>query len=340
MPVRGAGYVWANNSTTASYTPPGAYQYNSTSPFTAVNTVARASAGSYSVTFPNLGVRGGTAHVTAYGPTTHRCKVHQLTVIGTAARVWVACRTIAGAPVDTQFTASFTNLTTVDAGRKLGYVLANAPFAASYTPTTIHQANSSGATNTITRSGVGTYTVRMPGLGIAKGHVQVTAYSSGSEYCKVGSWGPSGTAQLISVKCFTTRGVPVDTMYTLTYVEHTNILGLGVCCNPDGNWSAYAWANNPSAASYVPATSYQFADYSDTLGTITRSAVGAYSVKWQGIDLNWGNVQVTAYGSGNATCKVANWNAAAGVQVRCHGVNGLPVDTTFDVAFTGPFVIG
>lgn len=45
----------------------------------------------------------------------------------------------------------------------------------------------------------------------------------------------------------------------------------GPCCTPDGHESAYAWAKNPSAPSCTPATSYQFADFSDTLGSITRS---------------------------------------------------------------------
>lgn len=336
----GGGFVFAHNPTAASYTPYSPYQYNSTSPFAAVNTITRSGVGSYTVRFPGLAVTGGTVHVTAYGSTTHRCKVSSWAPEGTAERVHVLCTTIAGARVDTTFTATFTSIQRVEAGRKLGYVWADNPTAASYTPATPYQANSAGAVNTVTRSAVGTYRVQMPGLGVARGHVQVTAYGGTADHCKTNGWGPTGTAQVIGVKCFTTAGAPVDSRYTLTYVDRTNILGLGVCCNPDGNESAYAWANNPTAASYVPSTSYQFADFTDTAGTITRSGVGAYGVKWDYINLDHGNVQVTAYGSTNTTCKVSGWNTPSGVQVRCFSATGAPADSMFDVAFTGPFVIG
>src|SRR5262245_42166976 len=59
---------------------------------------------------------------------------------------------------------------------QLGYVWANQPSSASYTPSLTYQFNSAGGTNTITRSGVGQYTVHFPGLSTLGGHVQVTAY--------------------------------------------------------------------------------------------------------------------------------------------------------------------
>lgn len=233
--------------------------------------------GYYAVQFPGLGVTGGTVHVTAYGTTTDRCKVQNWGPSGTAQQVYVRCHNHAGTAADTMFTASFTNQTTADAGRILGYVWANNAASASYTPSSTYQANSSGAINTITSSATGTYSVRLPGLGIARGDVQVTAYGSGSERCKVTGWGPSGTSQVIGVKCFTAAGAAADTAYTLTFIDRVNLIGVSVCCSPDGNPSAYAWANQPAAASYTPAPAYQFADFVGNNGTITRSGVGAYS---------------------------------------------------------------
>jgi hypothetical protein len=50
-------------------------------------------------------------------------------------------------------------------------------------------------------------------------------------------------------------------------------------------------------------------------------------------------VEVTAYGWGPEYCSIAWWNSG-GIQVRCFAPGGAPADSYFDVAFTGPFVIG
>lgn len=103
------------------------------------------------------------------------------------------------------------------AGRT-GYVWANNPTSASYTPSTTYSHNSSGGTITITRSSIGRYAVRFAGLGgsgTAGGHVQVTAYGGGSETAKVANWGSSGTDFIVNVRCFNSSGTPVDTRYTV-----------------------------------------------------------------------------------------------------------------------------
>ncbi len=42
--------------------------------------------------------------------------------------------------------------------------------------------------------------------------------------------------------------------------------------------------------------------------------------------LNAGKVQVTAYGSGNAQCKVTGWGSTS-ADVLCFAPNGAPADT-------------
>jgi hypothetical protein len=76
------------------------------------------------------------------------------------------------------------------------YLWAEQPTAPSYTPAPGYQFNSSGATNTLVRTGVGAYTALLPNLGTAAGTVHVTAYGTGSEACKVASWGPSSVASV------------------------------------------------------------------------------------------------------------------------------------------------
>jgi hypothetical protein len=157
------------------------------------------------------------------------------------------------------------------------------------------------------------------------------------ERCKVVSWRPILTEQDITVSCNTSNGTPVDTKFTLTYARDGNVLGEPVCCFPDGNPTAYAWADQPTAASYTPNPLYQFTGFAQQI-TISRLATGSYAV--QGLDfLNDGNVQVTAYGNNSAQCKVNFWSPAAGIRVLCFR-SGSPIDTRFDVSFVGPFTVG
>jgi hypothetical protein len=333
---RGSAFVWANQPSSANYLPSPAYQWNSRHSFTAVNTITRSGVGSYTVRLPDLGAVSGTVLVTAYGPTANNCKVLSWGPSGTAQLVNIRCFTATGVLADTRFTMSYANQTGV-VGSDLAYVWADQPTAASYVPSQPYQANSSSATNRIQRLGTGSYLVKLPNLGRSAGHVQVTAYGPGPERCKVVSWGPIGTEQDIKVLCNTRNGTPVDTRFTLTYVRNGNVLGEPVCCQPDGNPTDYAWANQPTAASYTPSPLYQFSIPAQQI-TISRLTTGSYAVHVPDT-LNNGNVQVTAYGSNSAQCKVNFWTPAAGIRVLCFR-SGSPIDTRFDVSFVGPFVIG
>lgn len=334
----GSGYVWADQPSAESYTPHGDYQYNSTQPWSAVNTVTRQGVGSYTVLLPNLGSASGTVLVTAYGGSANACKVVGWGPSGSTQTILVRCFDPAGQLADTRFTASYTN--TVGAA-VIGFVWADQPTSASYVPANSYQGNSTGATNRVTRWGVGGYQVWMPNLGGSGGHVQVTAYGTGSERCKVGGWGPSGTDQVVSVRCFTAAGAPVDTRFTATFVRDATIFGAGwTCCQPDGIPTAYVWANEPTSASYVPSTAYQYSNSRarDAI-SITRLGTGAYAIQHRFMRFTAGNVQVTAYGGGSEHCNVAFWNAA-GIQVRCFDAGGSPADALFTASYGDRFVIG
>jgi len=336
---QGSAFVWANQPTSTSYLPSPPYQWNSRHSFTAVNTITRTGVGSYTVRLPDLGAVSGTVLVTAYGSTANYCKALSWGPSGTAQLVNIRCFTPVGVLADTPFTMSYANHTGV-VGSDLAYVWANQSTAVSYVPSQPYQANSSGATNRIQRLGKGIYLVRLPNLGRSGGHVQVTAYGPGPERCKVGSWRPNGTEQDIRVFCRTRNGTPADTRFTLTYVRDGNVLGEPVCCEPDGNPTDYAWANQPSAAApYTPDPLYQFTGSAQQI-TITHLAKGSYAVHVPD-SLNRGNVQITAYGGSNsAQCKVNSWTPATGIRVLCFSTAGSLVDSLFDVSFVGPFVIG
>jgi hypothetical protein len=159
--------------------------------------------------------------VTAYGTGSDACKVGNWYVSGSDQFVRVLCFSTGGAFVDTMFTMTFARSLGVIglAGTPTGYVWADQPSTASYTPNTTYQYNSSGSSvnNTVTRSSAGVYTVHMPNLAGVEGNVHVSAYGPGTAECKVASWTSSGTARLVAVRCFTTGGALVDSRFTATY---------------------------------------------------------------------------------------------------------------------------
>jgi hypothetical protein len=170
--VRGAGYVWSGNPADR------AYNYNSSNLGLGapINTVTWLSTGRYQVTYPNIGVFGGTAHVTAYGSGTEQCKIEGWGPnVNGGQDVIYRCFGLDGELVDTLFSASFTNVNAVYGGARLAYLWADqqsSPIGTSNTPSTTYQFNSSGGLSTITRTDVGTYIVEIPGAVSYGGHIQ------------------------------------------------------------------------------------------------------------------------------------------------------------------------
>jgi hypothetical protein len=337
----GGGYVWANVASAElrkPYVPAPGYQYNSTSPNFPVNTVERISVGHYQVTFPGLLSRNldrqGGAHVTAYGGIGTTCNLigtgRNFVAGYTQLSVW--CFSPAAQAVDSQFTASLTTVESSWRGRPMAYMLA--------TPEG-HRGdfNSMGESNSVTPTGVGSYVVRMPRLGVNGGHVQVTAVGHFVR-CRTGGWWTEGPTQAVSVTCADLNGNPRHTSFMFTFIENLNILGLSTGFNPDGHDSAYAWANDPWATTpYRPTTTYQFNNDANDIAEISRLGTGQYVVRFPRSSLHNGNVQVTTYGWASEYCGVAHW-VLDGIRVNCHNGAGAPADAFFDVAFVGPYVTG
>ena len=328
-PAQAWGYVWGDQPTAASYTPSFAYQFNSTNN---LNTIAHgADPGAYRITFPGLGTAGGgTVHVTSYGGATEQCKVSSWWPSGSNLLVDVRCFNLGGTPADSRFTATYTSKPS--GSTPMGYVwndrLSCGWTGCSYTPSAGYQFNSAGASNTITWNSTGDYAVRLPFLAAPSGHVQVTAYGGGSERCKVVGWGPTGADQLVNVRCFNSTGGLTDSLFTVTYVKGASIVGSA----PYVFGHAYVWADQPTSLSYTPNTAYQF-NSTYQFNKVTRRNLGQYAITLPSQNLSWGDVQVTAYGSGAEFCKVSYWTPSDGVIVNCFNASGSPTDTKFDAAF-------
>ncbi|MFN8593187.1 MAG: spherulation-specific family 4 protein [Thermomicrobiales bacterium] len=335
----GWAYLLANQSLPVggSYTPTRTYQFNSTG---AINTVVRTGTGAYTARLPNLGVAAGTVQVTAVGSLVAgndasgpgSCKVASWRPNGTTQEVSVRCFTLDGSPTDGVFALTYVNLK--DTPQPTAYLWADKPTTASYTPSLTYQFNSTKAKNTVTRTGTGAYTARLPNLGTdGTVHVQVTAYGSGNGRCQVAGWGRNGTAEEVKVRCFNGTGVAADTKFTLSHVSGISLVGSPFSATGSGTASAYVLADQPSAlSSYTPRSVYRF-NSSGATNTITREKTGVYRVNFPGQTLDRGTVLVSVFGAKSAHCKVASWSSALGLQVRCFTRAGTPRDTAFTAAF-------
>jgi hypothetical protein len=118
------------------------------------------------------------------------------------------------------------------------------------------------------------------------------------------------------------------------------------------NVLCYIWANQASSAigaAYTPSNVYSYnAVGKATANSVTRTAVGTYTVTCRGVGggalfagaTSWGpggHVQVTAYGGEDAdTCKVVSWvtgGADFSATVRCFNHAGAASDNRFDLLF-------
>jgi len=202
-------FAYAHQPTSTGYSAAAAATYN---PGGATR-VSRSSVGVYRVTFTNLakaipsGV-SGHVQVNAVGTGKAHCTVEDWgTPDGADLNVSVECYSPAGALVDSKF-----NLFYLLSSAHVAYAYAHEPSAPSYSPQPSLRWNPSGGAVTITRTGVGDYTVVWEGVDAAivdGGTVQVTAASQAGTQCKATSLFDSG----VIVHCFGPNGMPRDAAY-------------------------------------------------------------------------------------------------------------------------------
>lgn len=289
-------------------------------PITIVNLMT----GTYRVTFGGLGGPGGNAQVVAYGADNTRCKVQSWFQSGSDELVNVLCHTPSGSLTDSKFIVRYGRTSSSGPG---AYLWADQPSAASYTPTLAYSFNSTGVANTIARSGVGTYTVNLPGLGGTDGNVLVTAHGNSSTHCNVTSWGSLPGNRPIEVRCWSAAGVLADSTFSLAF-DGAGVTGF----NQVG---AFAWANNPTSASYFPNASYSYHSSifpcSPGVTSAGRLSTGSYFMRHSSMPATHSTVHVTARSSLSTSdyCKVEGlipWSNGVEVKTRCFNASGALKD--------------
>jgi hypothetical protein len=335
-----AGFVWAQQST-GTFNADASYSYSSAG---ATNKITSLGTGSYRVDFPSIGASGGNAQATAYGSGSNYCNVDNWTNSGSTEQVFVKCYNKSGSAANSQFTASYVRqqgATAFASGLEGAYALADNPTSSSYTPSISNQWSSTLARAKVTRSATGTYQVSFPELTFLGGDVQVTAFNT-SNRCKVESWFDDSVGTKVNVGCFTPSGSRIDKKFSVLF----NSFGVG------GTPAfAYAWADQPSTASYTPSTTYQDGSIGGGLSTsnfppqdpitISRADTGLYDVTLP-TAFDWfpakTHYKVTGYGSGAEHCKVVFWGSLT-ARVACFNASGNAVDTRFTIAHSSDLFV-
>lgn len=104
------------------------------------------------------------------------------------------------------------------------------------------------------------------------------------------------------------------------------------------NRLAYAWANNPTAASYTPQAPYAFNSTGGAIH-ITRQTTGVYDVAFARLP-GWGNnglssaVSATAYGSSTIACSVVSYASSPNTAVATIGCFDVIAQRSADSRFT------
>jgi hypothetical protein len=124
------------------------------------------------------------------------------------------------------------------------------------------------------------------------------------------------------------------------------LLATPAAADVDDEVVAYAWANDPTSASYHPDATYAYNSAGGPI-TINRSSAGRYTVVFGDAAATGGVVHVQAYGSNpRIACTVTRWGPTLVpstdllISVRCFTAPNTPADSQFVVGFTNAYLTG
>jgi hypothetical protein len=214
----------------------------------------------------------------------------------------------------------------------VAFLLADQPTSPSYTPNTDYQYNPSSGTNTITRSGAGTYTANLPGLTRIGGTVIVTAYGGAPAHCQVTNWtgGSSGTD--VNVNCTDATGVAADEYFTLVY----SIFETAGYSPGSANGGAIWASKDKDGTPYDVSTRYSIPIDGEEM---LAQRIGRGRYVWSmNVEDTWASstVIVTAYGAPGNYCSTNYWTSTSietTVYVNCFNAAGVSADTRFTATF-------
>lgn len=338
-PTDRVGWLLADRpNSTKPYFPSAATSFNSAG---ALNVVTPEGTGSYRVNFRGLfnGGLNDNVQVSAVG-TSGYCTTGEWDDLsdhhGEANQVF--CFDKHGNPANAEFTVLLQSRKTLigDSAHGAAFLWAEQPSASNYTPDSDYNYNSTGAFNTILRTGTGAYTVVIPGLTAAGGNVQVTAYDSSGNptRCNVGPnhWGlPGIDTTTADIRCFDRTGAAADEFFSFAYTLNMPFSQI----NGGSTVGAYAWADKPKRTTlYTPSVPWNFNGAGSDLFQAQNLGHGLYQVNAPAeVENTPSLVLATAVQStglaANAYCNIASWFP---ISAKCYKQGGVPADSEFNVA--------
>ncbi len=299
--------------------------------FPAATTVVPGSPGQYKVTLPGMAAKGGVVHVTAVNPKPHWCQTEKFGISGANEVVIIGCFLPGGVPDKTGFSLLYSSSSgPATGGGAYGYVDAQPGGAL------VSQYNSAGAVNAVAHTGIGQWTVKLPGLatpGPQAGSLQATAVNpSVAARCKVAKWVSSAGGQAVSVWCFNAGGAPFDTRFHLTFQYQRALYG---AVSPPKHFG-YLWYRPPLGP--VPTNFNSIAG--PGANTATPAGTGLTLLTFKALGAAPDDVQVTAFAGKNEFCDLLmNWVISGGAtvlvrDVACFTNGGTPITTGFLAAYS------
>lgn len=208
-----------------------------------------------------------------------------------------------------------------------GFALVDKPAVAGVTDPT-HQAGSwPPAFKVHSNPGVvGQVFVRFPKIGIKGGVVHVTAVIDTPVWCQAQKWGPSGTNEVVAVRCFAVGGKPIFVPFVVMFTQSSK--------GPFPAGRAYGYVHEQPGAGIV-------ATFNSAGGAnaVAHLGTGMWRVSMPGLGSpgQAGNIQVTAVNPAKpAKCEVAAWTPTAARQVitvRCFNGGATPLDTGWTLSY-------
>jgi hypothetical protein len=168
--------------------------------------------------------------------------------------------------------------------------------------------------------------VRFPMLAARGGVVHVTPVIDIAVFCDAQGWGPSGTSEVVTVRCFRYNGTPVFAPFVVLFTKSTG------SAFPAGR--AYGYVHFNPAKGIV--ASFNSAGRANA---VSHVANGVWVVKMPrlGTAAIAGGVQVTAADpTGPAKCTLGRWVSKPTVQifeVRCYHPGVVPLNTGWTISY-------
>jgi len=324
--------VWADRPTTAEYTVTNGWTVNSAEGDVVVR---RTATGAYTVVLKNAATTGGVAHAVAYGGGPVICTVNgwYRSLVAPDLLIQVRCFAAGGAPVDSRFVATFTNVRRIGDGRLAWFVTDQAVPVGLRTLPATHRYDSLGDEVRYERLGTGHYRFHITWrYEYSFPMTHVTAVSGTAVHCQVG-WPDSR-----DVWCENAAGIPVDARFAVTFGHRVDLLGHSA--GPRFHTGTLYGEHVDDGPLYGDQWNSTLAGFDGGVGT--HLGTGRYQMRITGTGTAHGTAFANAFRNHSERpphgyCVLVGWGRSGAnttVTVQCYTGLGVPANINVRVSYT------